>query len=73
MKAKAFSSFLRRALGAQVAVVLQVHAVEFHELLVVLGDRAGDVVAQALGQRAAQVVARFLDVFVAGNVVSHAQ
>ena len=39
---------LARALGAQVAVVLQIHAVEFDELLVVLGDRAGDLVSQPL-------------------------
>ena len=34
--------FLAAALGAQIAVVLQIHAVEFDELLVVLADRAGD-------------------------------
>ena len=56
---------LARALGAQVAVVLQIHAVEFDELLVVLDDRAGDLVGQPFGERAAQVVARFLDVLVA--------
>ena len=33
---------LARALGAQVAVVLQIHAVEFDQLLIVLDDRAGD-------------------------------
>jgi hypothetical protein len=38
---------LARALAAQVAVVLQVHAVEFDQLLIVLDDRAGDLVGQA--------------------------
>ena len=59
---------LARALAAQVAVVLQVHAVEFHKLLVVLDDAAGDLVGQPFGERTAQVVARLLDVFVAGQV-----
>jgi len=45
--------------------------VEFHELLIVLDDRAGDFLAQALGQRAAQIVARFLDALVARDFVSH--
>ena len=36
---------LARALGPQVAVVLQIHAVEFDELLVVLDDRAGDLLS----------------------------
>ena len=38
MKANAFSIFLRVRSAAQVAVVLQIHAVEFDELLVVLDD-----------------------------------
>ena len=42
MKANAFSIFLRVRSRAQVAVVLQIHAVEFDQLLVVLDDRAGD-------------------------------
>ena len=41
---------LAAALGAEVAVVLQIHAVELDELLVVLGDRAGDLLAQSFGQ-----------------------
>ena len=65
MKAKAFSIFLRRRSAPQVAVVLQVHAVELHELLVVLDDRAGDLLGQVLRERAAQIAARFLDAFVA--------
>ena len=36
---------LARALGAEIPVVLQIHAVEFDELLVVLDDRAGDLLA----------------------------
>ena len=61
------------ALGAKIAVVLQIHAVEFHQLRVILDDGAGDFLAQALGQGAAQIGARFLDAFVAGEffVVIH--
>ena len=62
---------LAGALGPQVAVVLQVHAVELHQLRVVLDDGAGDLLAQALGQRAAQIVARFLDALVARQFVGH--
>ena len=56
--------FLARALAAQVAVVLQIHAVEFHQLSVVLDNRAGDFFPQPLRQRPAQIRARFLDAFV---------
>ena len=62
---------LAGALGPQVAVVLQVHAVELHQLLIVLDDRAGDLLAQALLERAAQIVARFLDALVARQFVGH--
>ena len=34
---------LARALGPQVAIVLQVHAVEFDELLIVLDDGGGRI------------------------------
>src|SRR5262245_2512196 len=54
-----------RAFGTQVAVILQVHAVELHQLRIVLDDRAGDFLAQALGQRPPQIVAGFLDALVA--------
>ena len=40
---KGLFHFLARALGPQVAVVLQIHAVEFDQLLVVLGDGSGDL------------------------------
>lgn len=61
------------ALGAQVAIVLQVHAVEFDELLVVLDDRAGHGVLEAFGQGAAQILAGFLDVFVASQFFGHVE
>src|SRR5690606_24511414 len=50
-----------RALGAHVAVVLLVEAVEFRELRVVLAQRAGERIREALHQRAAQVVAALLE------------
>jgi hypothetical protein len=56
MKANAPSIFLRRH-SAQVAVVLQIHAVELHELLIFLGDRAGDLLGESFRQRATQRVA----------------
>src|SRR6476659_10725318 len=62
---------LARAFWAQVTVVLQVHAVELHELRIVLDDRAGDFLAQALGQRSTQIVAGFLDALVARYLVGH--
>ena len=61
------------AFGAEVAVVLQVHAVKFDKLLVIIGDRAGDVLAQSFSQRTTKVVAGFLDAFVGGKLVSHVQ
>ena len=62
---------LARAFGAQVTVILQIHAVELHQLLVVLDDGAGDFLAQAFGQRAAQIVARLFDALIARTVVGH--
>src|SRR5215470_12181128 len=62
---------LARALAAEIAVVLKIHAVELHELSIVLDDRTGDVLTQAFGEGAAQVLTRFLDVFVARKVSSH--
>ena len=56
---------LPRALRPEVAVVLQIHAVELDELLVVLGDGAGLGLGQAVGEGAAQIGAGFLDAFVA--------
>ena len=70
-KGEGFLHALLGALGAQVAVVLQVEAVEFDELLVVLHDRAGNILAQALLKRAAQIIARFLDALVARDGVGH--
>ena len=55
------------AVGAQVAVVLLIGAVELEQLLVVLGHRAGGLVGKSLGDGAAQVVAADLDVFVGGE------
>src|SRR5215467_611170 len=60
-----------RAFGTQVTVILQVHAVELHQLRIVLDDRAGDFLAQAFGQRAPQIVAGFLDALVARQLVGH--
>jgi hypothetical protein len=37
----------------------------FHQLRIVLGDGAGDLLAQAFGERSAQIVARLLDALVA--------
>jgi hypothetical protein len=62
---------LLAALAAQVAVVLEVHAVEFHQLLVVLDDRACDLLVEPLGKRPAQIVARLLDAFVARGFLGH--
>jgi len=45
--------------------------VELHELLVVFRDRAGDLFGQSLRQRAAQILARFLDTLVAGEFFGH--
>ena len=56
---------LARTLGAQIAIILQVHAVEFHQLGIVLADRAGDFLPQPVGQCSAQIIARFLDALVA--------
>ena len=44
---------------------------EFHELLIVLDDRAGNFLGEALGERAAQVIARLLDAFVAREFFWH--
>ena len=49
------------ALGAQVAIVLHVAAVELDELRVGLADRAGQRIGEALDQRAAQAARRLLD------------
>ena len=57
MKPNAFSSFFLAALGPQVAVVLQIHAVEFEELGAVLADAAGDCHRPVLGEVAAQIAA----------------
>ena len=62
---KCLLHFLAGALGPQIAIVLQVHAMEFHQLRVILGNGAGDLLAQALGQRTAQIVARLFDALVA--------
>src|SRR5262245_1040598 len=70
-KSERLLHFLARALGAQVAVVLQVHAVKFHQLRVVLDDGAGDLLAQPVGKRAAQVIAGLLEVFFAGKIYGH--
>ena len=51
-------------LGPQVAIVLQIGAVELGQLRVVLVDRAGHRLGEALGDRAAQIAARLLDVLV---------
>ena len=51
-------------LGAQVAVVLQIGAVELGQLGVVLGDRAGLGLGQAIRDAAAQEAARLLDLLV---------
>ena len=53
---------LLAALLADVAIVLLVAAVVFDQHLVVLAQRAGDRIGQALQQRAAQAVAVVLDV-----------
>jgi hypothetical protein len=52
-KSEGLLQFLAAALGAQVAVVLQIHAVEFDELLIVFDNCAGDLVPQTFGQSAA--------------------
>ncbi len=54
---------LAPALVADVAIVLLVAAVELDQDGVVLADRAGQRILQALDQRAAQVAAVALDAF----------
>ncbi len=48
---------LLAAFGAQVAVILLIEAVEFRQLRVVVGQRAGFDMRQAIGDGAAQEVA----------------
>jgi hypothetical protein len=67
MKANAFSIFFDERSPRR----SQIHAVEFHQLRVVLDDAAGDLVAQAFGQGAAEIIARFLDAFVARKFFGH--
>ncbi len=55
--------FLVLTLGAQVAVVLHVAAVELDELRVGVADRARERIVQALDQRAAQAARGLLDDF----------
>ena len=59
---QAFELFLC-ALLAAVAVVLLVHAVEFHEGLVVVADGAAQLALQSFGQGAAKGIAALLDPF----------
>ena len=54
-------------LGADVAVVLLVHAVEADELEVVAVEAAGEAVAEVLGDGAAQVAALAFEAFVVGQ------
>ena len=49
------------ALGADVAIVLHVAAVELDELRVGVADGAGQRIGEALHQRAAQAARRLLD------------
>ena len=58
--------FLFGTFGAQVAVVLFVHAVEADELEVVTAKGAGDAVAEVGGNAAVQVVAFVFEAFVVG-------
>ena len=55
------------AVGTQVAIVLLISAVEFQQLLIILGHRTGRHVRKPLGNRAAEVIAARLDVFVRGK------
>ena len=48
-------------LRPQVAVVLEIHAVEFEELGAVLADAAGQRISHVLGKLAAQIVAARLE------------
>ncbi len=57
-----------RPLGAQIAVVLDIHAVELDELAAILGEAAERLLAEFLDQRAAEKVAPRLDVLVAGEL-----
>ena len=59
-------------LGPQVAIVLQVGAMELGELGVVLTDRAGHRLGKASLDRAAQMAARLLDVLVPAARGGHA-
>ncbi|GJE43124.1 hypothetical protein AEGHOMDF_2303 [Methylobacterium soli] len=52
------------ALGAKVAVVLQVHPVEFHELAVIVRDRASGVLQEPVRQRPPEIAAGDLQVLV---------
>ena len=62
---------LLRPLGPQIPVILQIHTVEFDQLLVVLGDRAGHDVGETFGERAAKIAARLFDALVARQFLGH--
>ena len=70
-EAEGLLQLLLGALAAHVAVVLQIGAVELRELLVVLGDGAGHDLFEAVRDRAAKLMARFLDEFVPRPLVGH--
>jgi hypothetical protein len=63
-EAERFLHALLAAFGPQVAVVLLVEAVEFGQLCVVIGQRAGFHLRQPFGDRAAQQTTLRLDAFV---------
>ena len=69
---KCFLQLVLAAAGADVAVILLVSAVEFQQLLVVLAHRASRKVREPGYDRAPEIVAVDLDVFVRGEfLVTH--
>ena len=55
------------AVGAQVAIVLLISAVEFQQLLIILRHRSSRHIRKPFGNRATEVIAARLDVLVRGK------